>query len=191
MYISDTGKQDGLQTAWYNSSMNLSEDTWPTDFATRFGYLFNTWVSLGYCTLCLSIPDIPTINELGLASHYTKVNAVRQYSEDLIYTISAPWVAVFVTCTAALLFAGTISVVVESMTVAPDVLGYVSTVARNSRYLHLPKTNSAMSGGERARQLGGVKVMMQDVKANADVGKIALGLKHESAERLKAGRLYR
>ncbi|KAH8668960.1 hypothetical protein BX600DRAFT_461031 [Xylariales sp. PMI_506] len=79
------------------------------------------------------------------------------------------------------------------MTIAPDVLGYVSTVARNSRYLHLPKSklNSAMSGGERAKVLGSTKVMMQDVKAGADVGKIALGLKHENAQKLKPGRMYR
>jgi hypothetical protein len=113
------------------------------------------------------------------------------YTAGEVYYISVGWVVGYFLCAGALLIAGTLSVIVESMTVAPDILGYVSTVARNSKYLQLPKTNSAMSGGERARVLGETKVMMQDVKAKADIGRIALGLKHEKAEPLKPGRLYR
>lgn len=48
-----------------------------------------------------------------------------------------------------------------------------------------------MNGAERARKLANTKVMMQDVKANADVGKIALGLKSDKAVQLQANRLYR
>ena len=48
-----------------------------------------------------------------------------------------------------------------------------------------------MSGPERARVLGDVKVMMQDVKPGSSVEKIALGTVSEGTERLKAGRLYR
>jgi hypothetical protein len=101
------------------------------------------------------------------------------------------WYVLYIVCTAILLLAGIFSVVIESMTVAPDVLGYVSTVARNSKYLHLPATNSAMSGGERARKIGQVEVMIQDVKSKSGVGRIVLGMKHEKAERLRADRLYR
>jgi hypothetical protein len=90
-----------------------------------------------------------------------------------------------------LLLAGVISVVVESITVAPDTLGYVSTVARNSRYLHVKPTSGAMTGPERARKLADTEVMIQDVKANAGVGKIALGLKSDKAVRLQVDRLYR
>lgn len=78
-----------------------------------------------------------------------------------------------------------------SITVAPDTFGYVSTVARNSRYLHVKPTSSAMTGAERARKLANTKVMMQDVKANADVGKIALGLKTDKAVQLQSNRMYK
>ena len=89
--------------------------------------------------------------------------------------------------------AGCFSVVIWSITVAPDVLGYSSSLVRNSKYLHLPKhkLNSGMSGSERLRVLKGIEVLMQNVKANADVGRIALGLKHDKAEPLRKGRLYR
>ena len=122
---------------------------------------------------------------------YLQAKGERSSTGDQIYVVSGGWLALYVACSAILLLAGAASVALECFTVAPDVLGYVSTVARNSRYLHLPKTNSAMSGGERARTLGGVEVMMQDVKANADIGRIALGMKHDAATRLQPGRLYR
>ncbi|EWZ31592.1 hypothetical protein BFJ70_g14966 [Fusarium oxysporum] len=48
-----------------------------------------------------------------------------------------------------------------------------------------------MSGSERLRVLKGIEVMMQNVKANADIDRIALGLKQDKAEPLRKGRLYR
>lgn len=174
-----------------NPVVNLSQNVEPDEFAKRFAYLFNTWVHLGYCPTCLTIPDTESMAYNNLTSFYRRATSTRTWSSDVVYTINWPWLSVFIACTAGLLVTGIASVVVESKTVAPDILGYVSTVARNSRYLHLPKTNSAMSGGQRARALGGVEVMMQDVQAQADVGKIALGLKHEKSKRLEPGRLYR
>lgn len=122
---------------------------------------------------------------------FIPVNATRQFSGRQVYLLSIPWTIAFLISTVLLLVAGIISVIVESITVAPDTLGYVSTVARNSRYLHVKPTSGAMTGAERARKLANTKVMMQDVKANADVGKIALGLKSEKAVQLQANRLYR
>ncbi|SCO88779.1 uncharacterized protein FRV6_12906 [Fusarium oxysporum] len=103
------------------------------------------------------------------------------------------WATAFLICVALLVLASCFSVVIWSITVAPDVLGYSSSLVRNSKYLHLPKhkLNSGMSGSERLRVLEGIEVMMQNVKANADVDRIALGLKHDKAEPLRKGRLYR
>ncbi|KAH8660022.1 hypothetical protein BX600DRAFT_438248 [Xylariales sp. PMI_506] len=158
--------------------------------------VFNTWVSLGYCPECLPLDEdfsVYTALSSEVQDLFEPVTAKHSYTKDVVYVIDFRWWGVFLVCTILLLLLGIGSVLVESLLVAPDVLGYVSTVARNSRYINLPKTtlNGAMSGSERARTLGHTKVMMQDVKANAEVGKIALGMKHEKAERLKPGRLYR
>jgi hypothetical protein len=109
----------------------------------------------------------------------------------LQYYVVPGWFTLYITSAVILLAAGVGCLYFESMSVAPDVLGYVNTAARNSRYLHLPKYTSAMSGGERAARLGHFEVMMQDVKADSEIGKIALGMKHEGAERLRPDRLYR
>jgi len=169
---------------------NLSSLSTPEEFGRRISYLFNTWMDLGNSVNYLTYSQESQIPP-GEEVDFITVNATHLYTTAQVYHISVGWVIGYFVCAGLLLIAGTLSVIVESMTVAPDVLGYVSTVARNSKYLQLPKTNSAMNGGERARVLGGTKVMMQDVKAKADVGRIALGLKHENAEPLKPGRLYR
>ncbi|OIW29791.1 hypothetical protein CONLIGDRAFT_345385 [Coniochaeta ligniaria NRRL 30616] len=176
-----------------NNGKIMSKDLALKDFELRFGYLFNTYLGLGYCPECVTLfKNWQTATQPAKVSKlYKTITAQVEFANDLIYVISGPWLAAFSVCAAILFLAGLAGVAVESMTVAPDVLGYVSTVARNSRYLQLPKTSSAMSGGERAKTVGGVRVMMQDVKGNANVGKIALGLKHEKAQRLVPGRLYR
>ncbi|KAH8666551.1 hypothetical protein BX600DRAFT_511478 [Xylariales sp. PMI_506] len=109
-----------------------------------------------------------------------------------MYVINRAWAGCYTACAELLLVAGIIAVLVESLTIAPDTLGYVSTVVRNSRYLHVKPTSGAMTGPERARRLGETKVMMQDVKADhPQVGKIALGLKTDQAVKLSLNRLYR
>lgn len=176
-----------------NQTINFSNVTSPEYFAMSFGTLFNTWIGVGYCPKCQSIVDLTTFNnsDNDTQSRYTRVQAERTYQGDQVYLLSIAWVTCFVICTVILLVAGIVSVIVESITVAPDTLGYVSTVARNSRYLHMKPTSGAMTGAERARKLADTKVMLQDVKANAGVGKIALGLKSEKAVRLQYDRLYR
>ena len=73
------------------------------------------------------------------------------------------------------------------LTIVPAMLGFASSLARKSRYGDLPKVNSSMNGAERAQLLSKHRVMMQDVKPNVPVGKVALGSAYPSAERLREG----
>ncbi|KAK0716359.1 hypothetical protein B0H67DRAFT_610877 [Lasiosphaeris hirsuta] len=194
----------------------------PSIFADSFGTLFNTFVHIAHCPECIITSDLGRIDaglmpiEYGYdpdqasKGFYTggisgmalglyrrpgtnDGNATHAKSTpDLLFKLDWRWVGLFLACVIVLFLVGVASVILESVLVAPDVLGYASTLARNSRYLHLPKTAAKPMGGpERARAIGGVKVMIQDVKPDKDVGKIALGLKHDRAEKLKPGRLYR
>lgn len=71
-----------------------------------------------------------------------------------------------------------------------DILGFASSVARKSTYVDLPVIDSAMSGVELNRFMGSVKVMMQDVKTNADTERVSLSTAQGTVERLRPGRLY-
>ena len=120
------------------------------------------------------------------------MNTVHTLAQDIYIRTDKVMEIVLFVCSIILLVVGAFSVWLESRLVAPDVLGYVSTTVRNSKFLKLPeKVSSGMSGAERAFELRKYEVMMQDVKKDANRGKIALGVKHEGAEPLKRGRIYR
>ncbi len=94
----------------------------------------------------------------------------------------------------ALVLLGIVSIALESRLLPPNTLGYVSSVARNSRYIRLPPTDTGgfLNGSERACRLGDVEVMMQDVHAdNPAMGKISLCTKTPEAKILEIERLYR
>jgi hypothetical protein len=169
---------------------NLTNSSSSNAFEVLFGYIFNTWVQLGYCIRCINI-EVSGLSASDLTSFYTDVTAVRTYPGDNVYYVHAGWLAAYYISAGVLLVAGIACIILESITVAPDVLGYASSVARNSRYVVMPKTSSAMSAGERLTRIGDTEVMMQDVRAKAQIGRIALGNKHENAYKLEKGRVYR
>ncbi|KAH8653569.1 hypothetical protein BX600DRAFT_515834 [Xylariales sp. PMI_506] len=154
--------------------------------------LINTWVNQGYCPGCSSYQSWQDeVKNSTDAAYFDSTNAIWTYTGHKIYHVNYTFLALYFICAILMFVAGIISAFIDGMLVVPDVLGYASSAARNSRYLHLPKTSSKMSEPQRVRHVGSTVVMMQDVKANADVGRIALGNKHDASERLRSGRLYR
>ncbi|CAK7212230.1 hypothetical protein SBRCBS47491_001387 [Sporothrix bragantina] len=198
---------------WYD----MSNNTTPDSFAATFGFAFNSWMDAGYCpgacrtsypTTLMGLAmeaGIPLETERVMAnassllstslripeSMFESSSSQWCYTANYIYVSHAPYLALLYICSIALLILGIASVIIESRVVAPDILGYASTVARNSRYLHLPATAPGMSGADRVRKFGGTVVMMQDVKKDADVGRIALGNKKEDSAKLRTDRTYR
>lgn len=85
-------------------------------------------------------------------------------------------------------------------TVAPDILGFVSSLTRDNRYFApLPPGDSLLDGEQRARKLRNMKVQIQDVRPDSDVGHIAfaradMSLSNQEDERTRKrivkGRMY-
>ncbi|KAK0649541.1 hypothetical protein B0T16DRAFT_456949 [Cercophora newfieldiana] len=184
----------------------------PSRFAVDFALLFNTFVTLAHCPECVPTSNLTKLDEPTMFTSpdttdgtgfspevkalYTPVPEAKHiYSPPgFVFALSWPWAATLLASVSILLIIGVASVVLETMLVAPDILGYVSTLARNSKYLRLPGIKAGplgMGGAERARRIGGVRVMMQDARPDKEVGRVVLGLEREGAERLKAGRIYR
>jgi len=178
---------------------NLGRLVSPELFAARFAYLFNTFVDLANTQdYILYTGPAGLVDSDGRPPNYYKQSPDATYRRTLPTFVLQPiYAALYIVCAALLLLGGALGVFIESRTVAPDVLGYVSTVVRNSRHLRLPAAKAGglrtgMDGGERACQLKDVEVMMQDVsKPDATTGKIALGMKKENARPLRRDRLYR
>ncbi|KAH6625403.1 hypothetical protein C7974DRAFT_200875 [Boeremia exigua] len=98
--------------------------------------------------------------------------------------------AVLTIVISSLLFATAVaSVVLGIVTRAPDILGYVSTLARDNPYLqeHVP---SYLDGMEASRALRDVRVIVGDVQKDADVGHVAFASMHVGPGRISRTRNY-
>ncbi|MCJ1393765.1 hypothetical protein MMC18_006641 [Xylographa bjoerkii] len=179
-YILDPDHLDQEQQAF-----NITQTVTLPQFKDRLALLINTFWQAGYS------PTEQTSGNFsdGFAT-IVSTAANSTLSQD-IYTTNWGWLSTLIVCSVALLVFGVAGAIWDAQTIGPDVLGFASSIIRRNKYIDLPKGDSTMTGAERARMLADVEVMMQDVKADKEVGKIALGTVSEGTQRLKRGRLYR
>jgi len=174
-----------------------------TDITDDLAYLVNTFYSTGFAhnftvgaiAVNATVPLVDSsTGETIQQKLMTSTMAIHDYTDEYtptLYGIHKQWLGVYIGCAAALLLIGIFGILLESRTIAPDILGFASSVARHSRYVKLPKVDGTMSGGERARRTRDCVVMMQDVRPDDPVGKIVLGSATPGAVRLTPTRPYK
>ena len=182
------------------TSINLRSQINDTEtLERRISRLFNTFWQAGFDPM-YQTGFYETVENTKLKLNFTngenhhnvstiKIDATFIDASDT-YIVYWPWLAVLIACSIILFVAGVAGAIWESQTIGPDVLGFASSIIRQSKYIDVPKAGKAMSGAERAYMMGGVHVMMQDVKPKTDVGKIALGVVSDTSHRLRVGRRY-
>jgi len=175
----------------------------PEVFTQDLAYLVNTFYSTGFTHdftvgAINSTSQVPLLNvtsgkiqDYPLMASTLGIHDYQSPTYPTVYGINWTFLALYIACAAMLLLIGIIGVLFESWTIAPDILGFASSVARHSKYVKLPKVDGTMSGGERARIMGDSRVMMQDVRPDDPVGKIVLGSVTEGAHRLTRERSYK
>ena len=90
------------------------------------------------------------------------------------YKANFVWVVLLVLVSIILFFCALGSLIVRHITVAPDILGFVSSFTRDNVYFPITLGGgSALDGEERARMLRNVKVQIADVKPDDVVGHVA------------------
>jgi len=160
----------------------------PDAFPSRLALLVNTFWQLGYA------PEYQTGN--FSANNTDSIPSLlanpSRYTTPPRYNTSTLWLVIYMFCSAFLFFVGVSGLIVESVTVSPDILGFASSLAKPSKYLKLPEElDGTVGGAERARILENLRVMIQDVNPNGKVGMIGLGNVTENSHRLDPNRLYR
>jgi hypothetical protein len=157
------------------------------DFEQRLSILFNTFWQLGFSaedqTSVYEVPASPSLLARSTAAYIGP-----PYD---IYELNIPWLVTLFVSSAVLLGSGIASAWWEHHTIGPDVLGFASSIVRQSKYIKGPKGSTAESGSQRANRMKDHEVMMQDVKPDAAIGKIALGTKSDTSVPLKPTKLYR
>ena len=131
----------------------------------------------------------------GMTGNLTAGNAKETESEAEVtvwenrYSVNEKWLAMYFISCAVLLAAVVCGIALKVVVVAPDILGWVSSLTRDNPYAGAPEGGSAMNGWERTKLLGGLRVRIGDIGGSGSVGYIALGAE-EHTRVLQNERLY-
>jgi len=103
------------------------------------------------------------------------------------------WFVFFITASTVMLAATMACIYLEAQLRGPDVIGYVSSLVRDTPYVYGGFTSSTLHGIERSKALFNLRLRLQDVKSDSEVGLIAISndVGHEQELQLIKERMYR
>jgi hypothetical protein len=130
-----------------------------------------------------------TCAESGFIWNTTTIHGRRFDGEQYICNIPFAIIVIFISC--FLLLAANVSTILGIITTAPDILGYVSTAARDNPYFEGHAIPSHIDGMEATRLLQDVRVMIGDVEGKSEVGHVAFTTMDTLPQRLVKRKLYR
>ncbi|KAG4266601.1 hypothetical protein FPRO03_01885 [Fusarium proliferatum] len=142
----------------------------------RLSTALNTFLMATYNSTVLTGADGTTLSGRNDLWHNTTATWT-EFTEKQ-YIMSAAWFCVSAISTLILLACTIANIVIRQMIVAPDFLESIDGLTRDSPYIKIsgdsPYTGSGASAGDRLLVTKKVKVQIQDVQPDMDLGKIAL-----------------
>jgi hypothetical protein len=182
------------------------------DFGNNLGQLVNAWIHGSFYNSTLVMTGAPfsdlyqTFLEGNAASFVTAsakdLTALIQNQTSAftvlanstanvrIYHCDFGWTSIFFLATSAMLCSAVLGVVFGRMTVVPDYLGYVSSLAKESPYMRIKDGGANLDGMERARGIKGLQVRLGNVdEGTGEVGRLAFG-RVEDTKPVQRNRLY-
>jgi hypothetical protein len=187
--IAQPDLDDSYISPLYNISM--------TDFGRRFGQIINAWIHGSFHNSSSIIIGSPFSSLLpdqgGTAVSFVPVSGTdlttliqnqtagitvlaNSTADKQIYLCNYAWTTVFFFASASMLFSAILGVVFSRKTAIPDYLGYVSSLAKESKYMRIPDGGAALDGFDRARMIKSVHIRLGNVyEGEGDIGRLAVG----------------
>ncbi|KAF0324209.1 hypothetical protein GQ607_008639 [Colletotrichum asianum] len=124
------------------------ENVTARDLGVRLGQLLNAYYQLTQLSLNI------TEGSSGASIFEPNISVSATTSRDVvIFDVSDGWATVCMASCAALLAAGILSVVLAHWAQTPEILGYVSTVFRDSRHIELEAESDRLTGVEISKTM--------------------------------------
>ncbi|RSL69957.1 hypothetical protein CEP54_002034 [Fusarium duplospermum] len=122
-------------------------------FSRRLSQLFNTY-------LVLSQTDLGTIGTVDDKQFFPENVTVPAQVSNLVqkYTISKPWITLFLVSCIVLLCSGVLSVAFAHLADGPEILGYASTAVRDSKFLELLPEVGSMAAMDITKMMRGERL---------------------------------
>ncbi|KAI5456907.1 hypothetical protein BGZ63DRAFT_366165 [Mariannaea sp. PMI_226] len=152
-----------------------------TSFSSHLTTAFNTFwhatlVSFSHTNVSFeSIPPNTIMPKLNSGDepfmNSTEARATTSYK---VYRANRFWVAILLLTTCVLEMMAVIGLSLRFFIHGPDVLGFVSSMTRENKYVGLPPGGSGLGGPDRSKSLREVRVQLADVCPKDEIGYVAL-----------------
>ncbi|KAI8313875.1 hypothetical protein K4K61_006504 [Colletotrichum sp. SAR11_59] len=143
----------------------------------RFGQLLNTHLTLGQVS-----STIANTSAEADAVFQPNVTFTGESSTLLeTFVISKLWISLCLLSAVVLLAGGILSVVFIHLTHGPEILGYVSTTIRNSKYIDLPSSTTWLDGSELTNELKKLRIRYGFIRDESRQPIMAVGHEEETA----------
>lgn len=158
----------------------------PSDvFASRLALLMNTYYQIALSPLSF-IGNLPepdsnqwdvsytsdwTIDARQSYTPFIPMNSTAQVTTTTeVYACNFVWFALLMVSTSVLFFTGLIGTILKYRCLAPDIIGFVTSLTYNNPHVKLPPGGGVLSAMERARLLRDVEVKIGDANHDSDIG---------------------
>ncbi|KAF2625690.1 hypothetical protein BU25DRAFT_345329 [Macroventuria anomochaeta] len=137
-------------------------------------------------------PEVCIVRQRECRSRKLNWNVTEFHSEKHSgeqYACNSGYAVITIAISCFLFLAAVLSLILGIITTAPDILGFVSTAARNNVYFE-DRVPSYFDGLEATRALKDIKVRIGDVAGDNEVGRVAFTSLESASRRLVRDRLY-
>ena len=153
----------------YSSAVPDLRSVDSTLVSQRFTLLLNTFFQAMLNTLLEDNSDgSPLANYVNASTNFVS-------PAPSTYTLDKPWISVYLVSSVILLVISFVALGLRFACRTPEVFGYVSLGLRYSSFLDDRRINTTMNGSEVSRKLGKEKVVVGNVNAKGELGRIAFG----------------
>jgi len=159
--------------------LNVFSDRLAMVLNTNLLAIFNMTIMVGSDGTSIDVRDSMWGNTTGKWTEFTAP----------VYTINKTWFSLYFISAIVLLLCAAANIVLRSLIHVPDFFGSISALTRDSLFFDVPTPASGMDGTERARLLQDKWVMIQDVRPDGSVGRIAFS-DDVGMVPLRRGRMY-
>jgi hypothetical protein len=163
-------------------------------FQRRFSLMWNTLYKARWATTTTMGRGNMTTLHISKVPTNTFEYATSEMTFPLppVYIIDRAWLTLYFVAVGVMFLAAIFALVVHTQCRAPAILGYASSLIRDSTYFqdHGVYNNSVEDGPEKSRRLRKLRVMVADVRSQKeDAGKIAFA-PAGMGKRIEKGRWY-
>lgn len=128
--------------------LRFLENVTKMDLGIRLGQLLNTY---------LQLTQMPQNMYGGAADGSTldpNITVIAENTENVVlFGVSNGWAGLCLVSCVAMLMAGVLSVAIAHWARSPEILGYVSTVLRDSRHIELPEGSYQLTASELSERM--------------------------------------